>query len=45
MASTNQCNPLRVKGIENSPGTARGGCRNVSPFSPPVTSVHVKMMT
>jgi hypothetical protein len=36
---------LRVKGTEKSPGMLNGGWRNVSPFSPPVTFVHVKMMT
>ena len=45
MASTNQCSPLRVKGIETTPGMEKAGWRKVRPFSPPVTSVHVKMIT
>ena len=45
MASTNQCSVSDVNGVENSPGIASGGRRKLSPFSPPVTSVQVKMMT
>ena len=44
-ASTNQCNPSRENLRARSPGISNGGWRKVSPFSPPVTSVQVKMIT
>ena len=44
-ASTNQCSVSEENGTENSPGMPSAGRLNVSPFSPPVTSVQVKMMT
>ena len=44
-ASTNQWRVTGVKATVPTPGSPRGGCLNVSPFSPPVTSVQVKMIT
>ena len=44
-ASTNQCRVVLVNGTENRPGIASGGRLKVSPFSPPVTSVQVKITT
>jgi hypothetical protein len=45
MASTNQCRVSAVNGVVHTPGIPSAGRRNDSPFSPPVISVQVKMMT
>jgi len=44
-ARTNQWSVSEVNGTETRPGIASWGRRKVRPFSPPVTAVHVKMMT
>ena len=44
-ASTNQCSVFESNGTEKKPGMASAGRLKVSPFSPPVTSVQVKMIT
>jgi hypothetical protein len=43
--STNQWSVIGVNGIDTTPGIDSGGARKLSPFSPPVSSVHVKMTT